>query len=214
MFHSMDATIGQKTNALWLFAGTGDYERINDTTPGVSNYMLGIKDPDFPSYRKIAIPTKADDITKCQNTTNDTTGALCPEKVHRGWYAVLENFGKVTNEPTAHRSSALFPVYEPTTSLNKCTLGDAYVCARDAECGTDISKKMLGKNSAAKKLKNCLHVGQGVLSKIIIFADKWYANIAGQSNQAVKDLVTLQGAAADVDTYRSSWRYNYFYIHY
>jgi hypothetical protein len=30
MFHSMDATIGQKTNALSLFAGTGDYERIND----------------------------------------------------------------------------------------------------------------------------------------------------------------------------------------
>ena len=208
MFHSMDATIGQKTNALWLFAGTGDYERINDTTPGVSNYMLGIKDPDYPLYREIAIPTKADDITKCKNTTNDTTGALCPKNADRGWYAVLENFGKVTNEPTAHRSTALFPVYEPTTSLNKCTLGDAYVCARDAECGTDISKKILGKNSAAKKLKNCLHVGQGVLSKIIIFADKWYANIAGQSAGANKDLATGTTSGGFVKGERSSWKSN------
>ena len=208
MFHSMDALIGHKTNTLWLFAGTGDYERINDTTPGVSNYMLGIKDPDYPLYREIAIPTKADDITKCENTTNDTTGALCPKNAHRGWYAVLENFGKVTNEPTAHRSSALFPVYEPTTSLNKCTLGDAYVCARDAECGTDISKKMLGKNSGTKKLKNCLHVGQGVLSKIIIFADKWYANIAGQSTGANKDLATGKTSGGFVKSERSSWKSN------
>ena len=35
MYHSMDATIGQTTNELWLFAGTGDYERINDTSNGM-----------------------------------------------------------------------------------------------------------------------------------------------------------------------------------
>ena len=79
MYHSMDATIGGTTNELWLFAGTGDYERINDTTSGVSNYLLGIKDKDYPFYREIAKPTKADDITKCKNTTNDTTGSKCPQ---------------------------------------------------------------------------------------------------------------------------------------
>ena len=54
-----------------------------------------------------------------------------------------------------------------------------------------------------------MYVGQGVLSRIVVYANKLFANIAGQSNQAVKDLVTLQGATADVNTYRSSWRYNY-----
>ena len=44
MYHAMDATIGDTTNSMWLFAGTGDYERINDTTSGVQNFMLGIKD--------------------------------------------------------------------------------------------------------------------------------------------------------------------------
>ena len=28
MYHAMDATIGDSTNEMWLFAGTGDYERI------------------------------------------------------------------------------------------------------------------------------------------------------------------------------------------
>ena len=32
MYHSMDATIGQSTNTLWLYTGTGDYERIADTS--------------------------------------------------------------------------------------------------------------------------------------------------------------------------------------
>ena len=50
MYHSMDASIGegkdkgQKTNTLWLFAGTGDYERIASRDKGTSNILLGIKD--------------------------------------------------------------------------------------------------------------------------------------------------------------------------
>ena len=68
-----------------------DYERINDTTSGVENFMLGIKDIDYPFYKKIAVPAKADTITKCKNTTNDTTGAKCPENADKGWYVDLKN---------------------------------------------------------------------------------------------------------------------------
>ena len=59
MYHAMDATIGDTTNTMWMFAGTGDYERINDTTSGVQNYMLGIKDRDYPLYKEVATPAKA-----------------------------------------------------------------------------------------------------------------------------------------------------------
>ncbi len=208
MYHSMDATVGEKTNALWLFAGTGDYERVNDTTSGVSNYLLGIKDPDYPLYREVKIPTKADDITKCKNTTNDRNGAQCPKNADRGWYAVLENFGKVTAEPTVYRGTALFPIYVPTSSVNKCSLGDALVCARDDECGTNLSEVVLGRNTGAHSQKKCLFVGQGVLSKIIVFADTYYINIAGQATGG-GDLVTGKVTGGSASTYRSSWKSNY-----
>jgi type IV pilus assembly protein PilY1 len=208
MFHSMDATIGQTTNSLWLFAGTGNYERINDTTSGVSNLLVGIKDRDYPLYKKISTTSNADDITKCKNTSSDTTGASCPEQADKGWYIVLDNFAKVTAEPTAYRGLAYFPIYEPTTSVNKCTLGNAFICAVDDECGTNVSSQ-LGTNSSTHKSKKCFYVGQGVLSKIVVFADKLFANIAGQSSGGKKDLVTTSAGHGEVSTYRSSWRGSY-----
>ena len=158
-----------KKGRIWLFGGTGDYDRINDTTPGVSNYLLGIKDPHYPYYRDVAVPTKADDITKCKNTTNDTNGVHFPKTADKGWYAILPNFAKTTAEPTAKSGNVFFPVYEPTTGLNRCFLGDAYICARDGVCGTDVSRRSLGKSSGNKSMQNCLFVGSGVLSKIVFF---------------------------------------------
>ena len=93
MYHSMDATIGQSTNTLWLFAGTGDYERIADTSSGTDNLMLGIADPNYPFYKEVNIPTKAYDLSKCQNTTNDSSGAKCPQLTgDKGWYIQLKNY--------------------------------------------------------------------------------------------------------------------------
>ena len=94
MYHAMDATIGDTTNSMWLFAGTGDYERINDTTSGVQNFMLGIKDVDYPFYKDVALPAKADTITECKNTTDDTTGANCPQNADTGWYINLKDLQK------------------------------------------------------------------------------------------------------------------------
>ena len=207
MYHSMDATIGQSTNSLWLYTGTGDYERISDTTAGVQNLMLGINDPYYPLYRDIAVATKAADLTQCSNTTNDSSGAKCPQLPgDKGWYITLDKYRKVTAEPTASSGLAYFPLYQPSSSVNKCSLGDAFICAVDDECGTNISSN-LGK--LRNKTDKCYYVGQGVLSRIVTFAGKLFANIAGQSTQTKKDLVTLDGATGDVTTYRSSWRQNY-----
>ena len=221
MYHAMDATIGDTTNTMWMFAGTGDYERINDTTSGVQNYMLGIKDRDYPLYKDVATPAKADDITKCKNTTNDTTGGRCPQNADKGWYITLSNFAKVTAEPTVVKGQAYFPIYEPTKSLNKCSLGDAYICGVDDECGTNISSQLgqsMGQNN------KCAWVGQGVLSKIVTFADKLFANIAGQvdcskiqdakkrkecEDSGKKDLISIDSGSGQVNTYRNSWRHNF-----
>jgi type IV pilus assembly protein PilY1 len=207
MYHSMDATIGQSTNSLWLYAGTGDYERIVDSSSGIQNLLLGIKDRHYPLYKKVKTPSKADDLTNCKNTTNDQSGANCPENADRGWYVTLNYSKKVTAEPTVSSGLVYFPIYKPSSSVNKCSLGDAFICAIDDECGTNFSSR-LGKNTGAQSSEKCRYVGQGVLSRIVTFAGKLFANIAGQSTSG-KDLVTMKAAAGEVTTYRSSWRQNY-----
>ena len=207
MYHSMDATIGQSSNSLWLFAGTGDYERIGSTASGMSNLMLGINDPHYPNYKEVTKAIKAADLTKCKNTTNDGTGAKCPQVPGDvGWYITLNKSQKVTAEPTVSSGLVYFPIYQPSSSVNKCSLGDAFICAVDDECGTNASSRL-----GAFKNKNdtCKYVGQGVLSRIVIFANKLFANIAGQSTGSKKDLVILDGAAGGTTSYRSSWRQNY-----
>ena len=207
MYHSMDATIGQTTNSLWLYAGTGDYERIGDTTSTNNNMMFGIADPDYPLYRNIATATKAADLSKCKNTTKDASGASCPQLPGDvGWYISLENSQKVSAEPTVSSGLVYFPIYQPSSSVNKCSLGDAFICGVDDECGTNFSYKLGGLRN---KTAACKYVGQGVLSRIVVFADKLFANIAGQSTGKKKDLVTLDAAAGGTTGFRSSWRQNY-----
>jgi type IV pilus assembly protein PilY1 len=161
------------------------------------------------------------DLTKCKDVTKDTTGASCPQKADKGWYVTLKDFRKVTAEPTVSRGLVYFPIYKPSSSVNACSLGDAMICGLDDECGTNVSSQ-LGKNVGSQKSYACKYVGQGVLSKIIIFAGKIFANIAGQTNcdsitdaqkkkecQATKDLVQIDAAVGDITSYRSSWRHNY-----
>ena len=208
MYHSMDATIGQTTNSLWLFSGTGDYERIAASSNSIQNLLLGISDPHYPLYKEVTTPSLTDDLTKCKNTTNDSTGASCPQAGDRGWYITLDDSKKVTTEPTVASGLVYFPIYKPSSSVNKCSLGDAFICAADDECGTNVSSK-LGANSGAQSNEKCKYVGQGVLSRIVTFAGKLFANIAGQSLGSKKDLVTINTAVGDVSSYRSSWRQNY-----
>jgi len=206
MFHSMDATIGQTTNSMWLYAGTGNYERIADKSAGTDNLLLGINDPYYPRYRDIKTATKAADLSECVNTTKDTTGANCPKLTkHKGWYIKLDNYEKVTAEPTVSTGLVYFPIYKPTTSVNACSLGEAFICAVDDECGTNLSSR-LGKRVTTEQ---CTYVGKGVLSRIVTFAGKLFANIAGESEQSKKDLVQIEGTSGDVSTYRNSWKMNY-----
>ena len=162
-----------------------------------------------------------DDLTKCKNVTSDKTGASCPQKADVGWYVTLKDFRKVTAEPTVGRGLVYFPIYKPSSSVNACSLGDAMICGLDDECGTNVSEQM-GKNTGSQSKYDCKYVGQGVLSKVIIFAGKIFANIAGQTDctsitdaakkkecEKTKDLVQIDAAVGDIDTFRSSWRHNF-----
>ena len=59
-----------------------------------------------------------------------------------------------------------------------------------------------------------MEVGQGVLSKIIVFGDKLFANIAGTANEDSSqgertDLVSITAGNSEIESFRNSWRENY-----
>ena len=54
--------------------------------------------------------------------------------------------------------------------------------------------------------KTCKAVGLGVLSRIVVFANKMFANIAGKSTQLKEDLVIIDSGMGDVSSFRNSWR--------
>ncbi len=209
MYHSMDAGIGQTTGNLWLFSGTGDYERLVDKWDEIENLLLGIKDVHFPYYKNLNIAAEADDLEKCKNTTGDAGGAQCPTAADLGWYILLEESEKVSAEPTVSKGTVYFPIFRPSVSENACDMGAALICAIDDECGTPKSDAIGSDQATACKL-----VGQGVLSKIITFADKLFANIAGAgSSDSIQgdktDLISIGAATGVVDSYRTTWRENF-----
>ena len=88
MFHAMDATIGTSTGALWLFSGTGNYERMAEKKG--ENLLLGINDRFYPNFRVVP-PARFNHLSECSNTTDDTTGVQCPKYPNkRGWYIELK----------------------------------------------------------------------------------------------------------------------------
>ena len=54
--------------------------------------------------------------------------------------------------------------------------------------------------------KTCYAVGQGVLSRLVVFANKLFANIAGKSVQDKTDLVVIDSGMGDIESFRNSWR--------
>ena len=211
MYHPMDAGIGIKTKNLWLFGGTGNFMNLNDIQTDynkVKNVMFGIKDQTFPFFGTKST-TSPDNFLKCKNTSDDQDGSKCPDISDKGWYIELDDQKKVVNEPTFTGNVAYYPIFKPLRGTKSCGSGKAYICAVDAECGTNFSKK-LGTNEGSESTEECYYVGTGVLSKIIGFGTKLYANISGESiNTDKNDIVIIDSIDSGLVNYRSSWRENF-----
>mgnify|MGYP001301763491 CR=1 FL=1 len=213
MFHSMDAAIGKETKNLWLFAGTGDYENLTEKSTH-KNVLLGISDETFPRFGKpvgsLSNPATVNDLTKCSDTTKDTTGVKCPHKLPAGtpkkvgWYIELGDSKKVTASPTVSGGIVYYPIFEPPPDSDKCGKGTATICAVDDECGTNLSS-LLGKHP---KDDECHFVGIGILSRIVVFGGKLFANIAGETENK-KDLIVKDTIGVEVDITRGTWKENF-----
>ena len=209
MYQSMDAGFNKGSNDLWMYVGTGDFTRLTEKSDDIDNVLIGIKDVDFPYYRNVNNAIDAADLTNCSDTTNDLNGSLCPSTSELGWRIHLDNSEKSTAEPTLTRGRVLFPVFQPTLSVNTCSTGLAFLCNVHAKCGTLKNKEL---NSSTDL--ECLEVGSGVLSKVVVFGDKLFANIAGTAKAGAfqgsrDDLVSINSGAIEIESFRNSWRENY-----
>ena len=108
-----------------------------------------------------------------------------------------------------------YPVYKPPLGT-KCAVGDAYVCAADDECGINTSEdiagatKQMAEGSGFDEKTGCYYLQPGVLSKLVVFSDKLFANITTSSDEQKDTLVTLlsnEGNILSLDKY--IWRENY-----
>ena len=233
-YFSMDAAFGGDTNQIWLFGGTGNFERINNTfdeTPNMDNILFGIKDKDYPYFKftnNKEIPKQniagwrnlakenflsannIDDEDICKNTTDDTTGGDCPASSDQGWVIHLDNltenkYKKVSGSPTVYQGNVFYPVYMPPDQGNKCTLGKGYICSADDECGTNNSPE-LGESASADD--DCYFIRHGIVSTLVVFGGKLYGNVAGPEKNE-DTLVQILGTGEDTTGYRKSWRQNF-----
>ena len=75
-------------------------------------------------------------------------------------------------------------MYQPPPRSAPCAQGHAFICAADDECGTNSSDKL--KLTTPGDVNNpglnaCAYVSEGVLSELVVFGDKLFANVAGPS---------------------------------
>jgi len=209
---------------------------IDDVQSLMDNIVYGIRDYDFPHFipheEAYALPLSGatDFVTKSMNALEnhvptiesldhcvDTTDAtVCTvEDGNIGWRYHLgvadgfptgetENmFRKTSAPPTVYRGKVYFPIYQPDKE-NNCNLGLAYVCAYDDECGLLDSTHIDSSVTADK----CYEVGSGILSKLVVFGSRLFANLAGPSEDKLT-LVEILASEKQFRSYRKSWRENF-----
>ncbi|SVB26010.1 uncharacterized protein METZ01_LOCUS178864, partial [marine metagenome] len=231
-YFSLDATIGKDSKAFWLFGGTGDFQRVNDVDGPMDNILYGIKDHDYPYFKSnLKVPRQdsdgwktlavqninlahdVDDPNICVDTTLDETGELCPVASDDGWVVHLDDlannkYRKLTGTPTVFKGRVYFPIYKPPDGGNRCSLGTAYICSADDECGTNKSSELAEAEGATDDEDPCYFVRAGILSELVVFGDTLYGNVAGPSDTE-ETLVSILAGSGEVSSYRKSWRQNY-----
>ena len=112
-------------------------------------------------------------------------------------------FRKASAPPTLFKGQVYFPVYEPPAGQNVCSIGNAFICVHDDECGTDSSHKLVKGREAA--VQTCTFVREGVLSELVIFGDKLFANVAGPSED-VDTLFSILSVPGEILSNKGGWR--------
>ena len=160
------------------------------------------------------VPT-IESLSECVDVTGENfpTCSVAPGKI--GWRyhlgvadglptgETVNMFRKTSAAPTIYRGKVYFPVYQPDKE-NNCNLGLAFVCAHDDECGS-LDSMHIDSSVAEGK---CFEVGTGILSKLVVFGSRMFANLAGPTLDS-ETLVEILASDKQFRSYRKSWRENF-----
>ena len=231
-FFPMDAGIGGATKQFYLFGGTGNFNALSERSAAMDNILYAIRDVDYPNFthlNDVVIPLGSEDgflkqahigadnartidddgvrnsdaTQVCIDVTGDTTGDLCPEG-EDAWAIHLDRFRKASAPPTLFKGKVYYPVYEPP-QINKCAIGNAFICVADDECGTNNTSQIATSADGEVVGSDCLFVREGVLSELVIFGDKLFANVAGPKDSQ-DTLYSVLSAPGEVLSNQGNWR--------
>ena len=162
----------------------------------------------------------------CENVTGNGENENCPiSSSADAWVVHLEKqkgagnsttyssprtFRKASASPTLFKGKVYFPIYQPPVGVNRCNQGHAFICATDDECGTNNSEQLglpvpEGVDASNPTVNACAYVREGVLSELVIFSDKLFANVAGPSDDE-STLFSILSIPGDVISNRGGWR--------
>ena len=130
------------------------------------------------------------------------------EKDSAGNFLNVRTHRKASATPTLFKGKVYFPVYQPPPGTAKCNQGHAFICAADDECGTNSSDqlKLVTPGDVNNPSTNaCAYVREGVLSELVVFSDKLYANVAGPADDE-DTLFSILSIPGDVITNKGGWR--------
>ena len=134
---------------------------------------------------------------------------------NKGEVQLTQNYyQKASASPTVYKGTVYFPVYKPPSGT-KCAVGDAYVCAADDECGINESEKIdyatktMSEDAGFDEDTGCYYLQPGVLSKLVVFSDRLFANITTSSDKQKDTLISLLANEGIISVFKGSWRENY-----
>ena len=120
-----------------------------------------------------------------------------------------KNFRKASASPTLYKGSVYFPIYQPPSGNQRCNQGAAFICVADDECGSNGSSSLALNDppqDVNRALGNiCGYVRKGVLSELVIFGDKLFANVAGPSEDT-ETLISILSAPGEIISNKGGWR--------
>ena len=119
-----------------------------------------------------------------------------------------KTYRKASASPTLFKGKVYYPIYQPPPGSNKCSQGSAFICVSDDECGTNNSAKLKLETPADVNnpgLNACAYVRKGVLSELVIFADKLFANVAGPTGDE-DTLFSILSVPGEIMQNKGGWR--------
>ena len=155
----------------------------------------------------------------CLNVTGNNADVNCPiPDSKQAWVIHLEKdssenfypvrtYRKASAAPTLFKGKVYYPVYQPPIQ-DICNQGHAFICAADDECGTNNATELQLQTPGDVQNPNanaCAYVREGILSELVVFSDKLFANVAGPSEDEAT-LFSILSIPGDIITNKGGWR--------